>query len=799
VRNTLSRNYWTSLRGISNKLLLYKKTQKLLDRFLFILFAEDRLLLPPNSIREIIKQWERFKEEDEYFPLYDRFKKYFNYLNIGHKGKTHEIFAYNGGLFEADEVLDNIKIDDQILFTHTHKLSDYDYQSDVDVNILGHIFEHSLNEIEEVQAELEGQTIEKNKTKRKKDGIFYTPKYITKYIVDKTLGSLCDEKKKELQINEDEFSYTKRKAKRKELIEILESYRNWLLKLTICDPACGSGAFLNQALNYLIEEHKIIDELQAKVSAASIVFPDIENKILENNLYGVDLNDESIEIAKLSLWLRTAQKGRKLTSLNKNIKCGNSLIDDKAIAGEKAFNWKNEFPEIFANGGFDIVIGNPPYTYRNAILEIEKDFFKKNYSSTEGNFDLYKFFIEKLNIISKQNGYSSLIVPNTFLSAITYKKLREIIVNEFRIIEFFDLGLNVFENVVVESIIFTFCKQKVSIQNTQIKIDRERTGKFFSLEKSYMIDLLKYYSKDHSFNINLSSELDTIINKCQLNSIELGKIAYCTVGINTGYIKEELTSNNKVDDRYHKMLNGKNIGRNFVDWDEEWIMYDVDFVKSKGDKGRALPPEYVFLKEKILVQRTRRGMKRKLVCYYDTEQYYNLNRISNIVSTNDDYSLKYIYVLLNSELLDFYFNKYFNEYEVKPVHLAKLPIKILNLELQKSFTEKADIMLSKNKELQEIKTKFIKLFISKYNDLKITNKLEDWINLDFNSFSKELQKQKIKLSLTEQSEWLEYFEKEKAKAIELQNEINKTDKEIDDMVYELYGLTEEERKIIKNN
>ncbi|MCK9612529.1 MAG: DNA methyltransferase [Bacteroidales bacterium] len=330
-----------------DKLLVYKKTQKLLDRLLFIFFAEDRLLLPPNSIREILKQWETLRELDSYTPLYERFKKYFGYLLTGHKGKQYEIFAYNGGLFEPDDVLDNITIDDTLLFAHLTRLADYNYETEVDVNILGHIFEHSLSEIEQIQAELEGKETDKSKTKRKKDGIFYTPKYITKYIVESTVGALCNEKKNELVINEDEFGYAKRKEKKKKLVEKLDAYRNWLLKLTICDPACGSGAFLVQALNFLIDEHKLIDELQARVLDSSIVFPNIENTILENNLYGVDLNEESVEIAKLSLWLRTAQKGRKLSSLNNNIKCGNSLIDDPAVAGNKAFNWQKEFPNIF--------------------------------------------------------------------------------------------------------------------------------------------------------------------------------------------------------------------------------------------------------------------------------------------------------------------------------------------------------------------------------------------------------------------------------------------------------------------
>lgn len=108
-------------------------------------------------------------------------------------------------------------------------------------------------------------------------------------------------------------------------------------------------------------EHKLIDKMEAKLTGAQIVFPNVENSILENNLYGVDINEESVEIARLALWLRTAKQNRKLSSLNKNIKCGNSLISDPEMAGEKAFNWQAEFPQVFAKGGFDVVIGNPPY------------------------------------------------------------------------------------------------------------------------------------------------------------------------------------------------------------------------------------------------------------------------------------------------------------------------------------------------------------------------------------------------------------------------------------------------------
>ena len=332
-----------------NPLELFKKSQKLLDRLLFLFFGEDRGLLPVNFTRGILNDWQKLKELDAYIPLYDRFKQNFGYIDQGGK---KDVFAYNGGLFKPDEILDNITIDDDLLYSHTYKLAEYDFASEVDVNILGHIFENSLNEIDEIKAQLEGQEIDKSKTKRKKDGVFYTPKYITKYIVENTVGKLCEEKKAEIGIVEEEyFTDKKRQQKTKlALLQKLENYRKWLHQITIIDPACGSGAFLNEALNFLIKEHKYIDELDSKLDKKYGTYGlefNIKNSILENNLFGVDLNEESVEIAKLSLWLRTAEPNRKLNDLSHNIKCGNSLIDDPEIAGDKAFHWEKEFPQIF--------------------------------------------------------------------------------------------------------------------------------------------------------------------------------------------------------------------------------------------------------------------------------------------------------------------------------------------------------------------------------------------------------------------------------------------------------------------
>ena len=172
----------------TDKLVLFKKTQKILDRILFILFCEDRGLLPANSVMGIIGDYQKLKEMGYGQPLYSVFKTYFDRIDKGYKSESDSsknIFAYNGGLFKPDETLDNLTVGDDVLFIHSKRLADYDFESQISVDILGRIFENSLTEIEEVQKEIEaeksGEKVEINNIgKRKKDGVFYTPEYITK-------------------------------------------------------------------------------------------------------------------------------------------------------------------------------------------------------------------------------------------------------------------------------------------------------------------------------------------------------------------------------------------------------------------------------------------------------------------------------------------------------------------------------------------------------------------------------------------------------------------------------------------
>lgn len=819
-----------------DQLELFKKSQKLLDRFLFLFFGEDRHLLPPNSVRQIISEWKKLEELDAYIPLYDRFKQYFGYLNTGYKGKNYEVYAYNGGLFKPDEILDNITIDDDLLFKHSLKLSEYDFASEIDVNILGHIFENSLNELDEIKAQLEGQEIDKTKTKRKKDGVFYTPKYITKYIVENTIGKLCEEKKLELAINEEDYITDKKRQKKtiKDLVDKLDNYRKWLLQLTICDPACGSGAFLNQALDFLIEEHQYIDELQAKLFGDALVLTDMENSILENNLFGVDLNEESVEIAKLSLWLRTAQPNRKLNDLSGNIKCGNSLIDDTEIAGEKAFNWENAFPKVFEKGGFDVIIGNPPYVSHERIDN--KEFIKSKYNSFSAFGDLYIYFYELSLKIMKNYGITSLITSNSFLKTEYGKPLRTLIQKETEILEIINIeNTQIFSDATVNTVILTYSKTNNS--KTKAKIVN---SEFNEVDFNFFIEKNKYEYNQEDFDNDSWNLIKPNILKLKKKikaenktleeyntKIRLG----LATGDNNVFVIDEVKKNefieqdSKNSDLIKPILRGRDIERynyNFpdlyliltknginVETDYPYIFNYLDSFgdnfKKRGAKGqhwtnlRACSFFDDFKEEKIIwIELTDNG--RFALC---KEEYYLLNSAYFLLPPKE-FKSGYLLCLLNSKLIKFYLKQIAATSGVGTLrwinnYVKEFPIPLINLDVQNPFIELSEKIVISMYEFNNINSKFLRTIQRKFEGLEINKKLESWYELTFAEFVKELGKKKIKLSLSEEAEWEDYFLQEQQKALALKQQIETTDKEIDKMVYELYGLTDEEIEIVEKS
>ena len=838
---------------------LLEKVQKLLDRFLFICFCEDKGLLEKDFFNTILKKGKDFGS------IFDIFTIFCNWINLGNPKEN--ISHFNGGLFKNDDVLNSLNIDDKV-FEELKKISDYDFDSDLNVNILGHIFEQSISDIEELKKSISGEEFDQKKSKRKKDGIFYTPQYITKYIVENSIKNWLDDKRKELgeddlpKLNEKDYifdiakkNYTKNYRKH---IEFWQQYREAVRNIKIIDPACGSGAFLITAFEFLLNYNKYLDDKIFDLVGTSDLFSDRTKKILQNNIFGVDLNKESVEITKLSLWLKTADKNKTLASLENNIKCGNSLIDDPEIAGNLAFNWEKEFPEIFANGGFDIVVGNPPYVKE----DIGKNAFNglHQHLCYQGKMDLWYFFgWLALTISKKESAYISFIAPNNWITNDGASKFRNKINDCATIFEYIDFNnFMIFEEAQIQTMIYIMKNdnklEKYKFKYSKIlnnKIAKEEIMHFLQkLENNnfeyFDVDINRVDYKDKLFNFN-SEKNRNVLNKIKANANFYLKKEEIFSGIDIGqdFINakslEILGDDFKIGDGIFNLSEEEYNSYNFFNNEKEiikpfyttkevnryyfneknkyWVIYttskfknpqeiiDYPNIKKHLDKFSKVITsdnkpyglhrarnEEIFKGEKIL---SIRKHERPAFSYVTLDTY--VNRTFNIIKT-DRVNLKYLLVLLNSKLTKFWLKEkgkmQGDIFQVDITPITSIPLIIVSKD-QEAFISLSEKMLSLNRELQDLSQKFQRMLLRKFDLEKLSTKLQEWYLLDFSDFIKELKRLKIKLSLSQESEWEEYFLEEKSKAIAIDSEIKNTDKEIDSMVYRLYDLTDEEIKIIE--
>ena len=454
------------------------------------------------------------------------------------------------------------------IFKNLLVISSFDFGSDLDVNILGHIFENSIGDIEELQND--------NENKKKTDGIYYTPEYITDYICRNTI-----------------IPYLSISGEAKTVHELLTEYENSnslddldnkLETLKIIDPACGSGSILNKSVDILLEIHKAIyDSKYEGDSSLDRYYDTLENRkrIILNNIYGVDLNEESVEITKLSLFLKLAtskevKEGFKLPNLNKNIKCGDSLIDDKTIAGDKAFNWENEFKEIYDNGGFNIIVGNPPYVDIKEMDSTISEYIFKNYPTASNRINLYSTFVEKSYSLLKHNGIFSFIMPNSILFNSSYSEIRKLLLNNTSILNIVRTSDDVFDNVNVEPIILTFKKNfnpdnktKIQIKTKEVdEIPLEKYPTHYMKQKKWLkYNLMNIFYTDESLDLIEKIETDkkVLIDFCDFS---LGLTPYDKAkGMSEETIKNRAYhSQTKIDDTYKELLDGSDITRYNINW-----------------------------------------------------------------------------------------------------------------------------------------------------------------------------------------------------------------------------------------
>lgn len=430
--------------------------QRILDRCLFIFYCEDMghaLSFPPQLLSEILTK----ASLDEHFDpkggdLWERLRSLFRLMNLGGEIGGKKVNRFNGGLFRDDPDIDAVRLPNSIFCeqgqganlaslaqnkqTLLYLCGSYNYadkgsaDKTLGLYTLGHIFEQSITELEIKQAEVEGHESLNKLSKRKTDGVYYTPEWVVETIVRETLEPRLKELRAECGWKGDNPSR-----------EALDKYWDALKAFKIVDPACGSGAFLITAFRHLRDEFAMVAELR-KQAGGKKPLPDekeLVEDILASNIYGVDINPASVEITRLALWLHTARPNEPLSTLDMHIRDGNSLVgkkefylkDDLGVFDDEkkeminAFDWEEAFPEVFKTGGFDAVVGNPPYVklqnFKRVYPEVE-EFLSKGrlgksyYRSTQtGNFDLYLPFIEKGISLLNPKGRMGFIAPSLWL------------------------------------------------------------------------------------------------------------------------------------------------------------------------------------------------------------------------------------------------------------------------------------------------------------------------------------------------------------------------------------------------
>lgn len=389
--------------------------QKLLDRVLFIAFASGNGMLPKTILQRAVNQRDDFEPK----PVWQNVSRLFRWIDKGNASSRPEldVWPYNGGLFAEDALADKVVLPDH-LAEEMAGLLEWDYGREVSVTVLGHIFEQSITDIERLRGDLPVVS------KRKREGVVYTPDHITRFLVEHTIGRTLEETFARLVREHagldgpDEdggYAWTDEQER-----AVWTAYLAALRALTIVDPACGSGAFLVAAFDALAAEYRRVTQRLDDLGIAAEF--DVYDEILSKNLYGVDLNVESVEISRLALWLKTARRQHRLARLDETIRAGNSLIDDPA-ATDRPFDWTLAFPDVVAAGGFDIVIGNPPYV-RMEHLKPVKPWLAGRYAVADERTDLSAYFFEKGVGLLKPGGRLGYISTSSFFRAGYGEKLR---------------------------------------------------------------------------------------------------------------------------------------------------------------------------------------------------------------------------------------------------------------------------------------------------------------------------------------------------------------------------------------
>jgi len=746
-RDALAKNI--ALRNTLSVRELNDAVQRTIDRIIFLRIAEDRGIEDYGSLRALCNGSNIYERLQELFYKADD--------------------RYNSGLFHfrsekdqaepPDRLTPGLMIDDKSLKDILKRLyypdSPYEF-SVLPADILGQVYEQFLGKVIRLTSDHRAVVEDKPEVK-KAGGVFYTPTYIVDYIVKNTVGKLLEDK-------------TPKAAER----------------LRILDPACGSGSFLLGAYQCLLDWHlqwytendpekhaKAKKPILYKGNGGAWHLTTAERKrILLNNIYGVDIDIQAVEVTKLSLLLKVLEDEtadtlnrqrmlfheRALPDLGGNIKCGNSLIGPDFYEGKQmnllnseemqrinVFDWQAEFPEIFKAGGFDAVIGNPPYgAYFN---ENEKNYIKEKFQTYKYRFDSYIYFIEKAISITKNLGYASFITPELWLKLENCDLLRRHIADNISLNTIRFYGENVFAKAVVNTIVFVLQKKK-----QQENINIESLSTFWSLpDKQWKAH------PDLSIEYRITPEKQSIIVKINNSkSKPLKDYGEIIQGI-TPYDRYRGQSSEIIKKRaYHfkekkdadcgKWLEGKDVGRYSMKWSGAWLKYGP---------WLAAPRDPVFFNGPRLLFREVPGANKRIQATFVEMTFYHGHSITPFKPTENDSSINTLYLLgvVNSRLISWFGGIILPNFgkevfpKLNPQDIKQIPIHNIDFQIkddkknQTNMVQLVEQMLSLNKQLAEAKTGHEQTL--------------------------------------------------------LQRQIDATDKQIDKLVYELYELTPEEISIVE--
>jgi type I restriction-modification system DNA methylase subunit len=728
--------------------------QRTIDRIIFLRICEDRGLESYGQLRALTERPGIYPQLCNLFQLADK--------------------RYNSGLFHfhqekernenPDTLTPTITVDDARLKPILKKLyypeSPYAF-SHVPADILGQVYEQFLGKVIRITPARQVK-VEAKPEVLKAGGVYYTPTYIVDYIVKSTVGKLLEGKSPKQVTN-----------------------------IRILDPACGSGSFLIGAYQYLLNWYRDRYMEEGAQKHKNEIVPDAvgnwrltlneKKKILTRHIFGVDIDSQAVEVTKLSLLLKVLETEtqlklfheRALPDLGSNIKCGNSLIEADFYNNEQmfflseedryrvnVFNWKQGLPEAMKNGGFDAVIGNPPYGYM--IEKPEQDYFSAAYHHQDYQKDLYLLFLERCNTgLVAKNGFFGMIVPNPWLTNLMQRNIRKFIVLKTEINEIVHFRFPVFPKVTVDTEI-VILQNKPPTEQSEAKVRIAETLDAFTNPNASLKILRHNQSKWQQLdggviNIFSNSEDEALAEKCVKLGVPLRMLYYTNVGIKpyqvgkgfppqTRHIVDTrpFDASQKIDSHYRQCLRGSDISRYLIAPSEERYLKYGKWLAEPRPAANFDAPIKIFMRQ----------TGDSLIAALDGGQRLCLNNMHVLVPRGDYPDIKYVLGVINSRLMNWYY------------HTLNPEMGEVFAEVKKTNVDKLPILVPDSSSRSQV-----------------------------NSHNRIAQLTEKMMGIVEQAQ---SARTDKERTV-LERQTEATDRQIDKLVYELYGLTEEEIAIVASS